>query len=159
MNKQQKYSRSSLYFDVAKLKYSFNWNLNLILYLFLKTCFLFSLKSVHFKETVTQSSFLSKLWYFSIPQVPQFWKKWGSPNCLLKMNRLYINSRLCKNYVLFNPTLSKIWMSERSLWKDPTATRQLCNFVEERNRAGKIVFRGNYLRKYSIWLLRLWFYL
>ena len=33
------------------------------------------LKSVHFKKTVAQSSFLSKLWYFSIQQqqqVPQF---------------------------------------------------------------------------------------
>ena len=57
--------------------------------------FLFELlKSVHFKKTVAQSSFLSKLWYFLIQQqqVPQFWKKWGSCNCLLKMNGLYFFS-------------------------------------------------------------------
>ena len=40
-------------------------------------------KSVHFKKRVAQCLFLSKLWYFSIQQqqqqVPQFWKKWGSP--------------------------------------------------------------------------------
>ena len=60
------------------------------------------IKSVHFKKTVVRSSFLSKLWYFSIYhqqtlfwcqlmlywKVPQFWKKWGSCNCLLKMNGL-----------------------------------------------------------------------
>ena len=57
----------------------------LFLLFFLKTCFLLSLKSVHFKETVAQSSFLSKLWYFSKQQVSQFWKKWGSRNCLLKV--------------------------------------------------------------------------
>ena len=59
---------------------------------------MFLLKSVHFKETVAQSSFLSKLWYSSIQhqltskqsqlmlhwKVPQFWKKWGSCNCVLK---------------------------------------------------------------------------
>ena len=47
-------------------------------------------KSVHFMKTVAQSSFFSKLWYFSIKQqqVPQFWKKWGSRICLLKMNGL-----------------------------------------------------------------------
>ena len=49
------------------------------------------LKSVQFKKTVGQSSFLSELQYFSLQQqqVPRFWKKWGSRNCLLKMNGLY----------------------------------------------------------------------
>ena len=47
------------------------------------------LKSVHFKKTVAQISFLSKLWYFLfwfVLKVPQFWKKRDSRNCLLKMN-------------------------------------------------------------------------
>ena len=30
-----------------------------------------------------------------------------------------------------------------------------CIFVEERTRAGKIIFRGNYLQKYVMWFLRL----
>ena len=30
-------------------------------------------------------SFLSKLWYWKLPQ---FWKKWGSRNCVLKVNGL-----------------------------------------------------------------------
>ena len=50
-----------------------------------------SLKSVHSKKTVARSSFLSKLWYLLLLlywKVPQFWKKWGLRNCLLKMNGL-----------------------------------------------------------------------
>ena len=50
------------------------------------------LKSVHFKKTVARISFLSKLWYLLLLlfywKVPQFWKKWGLRNCLLKMNGL-----------------------------------------------------------------------
>ena len=44
------------------------------------------LKSVHFKKTVAQISFLSKLWYFLfwlLLKVPQLWKKRNSRNCLL----------------------------------------------------------------------------
>ena len=60
------------------------------------------LKSFHFKNTVAQSSFLSKLWSFSHQLIskqsqlmfywkwPQFWKKWGSRNCDLKVNELYV---------------------------------------------------------------------
>ena len=40
-------------------------------------------KSVHFKKTVAQISFLSKLWYFQYKSKPQFWKKPDSRNCLL----------------------------------------------------------------------------
>ena len=54
-----------------------------------------TLKSVHFKKTVAQSSFLSKWWSFSMQHQlmlywkwPPFWKKWGSFNCVLKMNGL-----------------------------------------------------------------------
>ena len=49
-------------------------------------------KSVHFKKTVVQISFISKLWYFqykSRQKVPQFWKKRDSRNCLLRMNGLF----------------------------------------------------------------------
>ena len=60
--------------------------------------FIYLVKSVHFKRTVAHSSFLSKLWYFSIQhqltskqsqlllywKLPQFWKKWGLCNCVLK---------------------------------------------------------------------------
>ena len=63
---------------------------------FMHGCFL--LKSVHFKNTVARSSVHSKLLSFSIIhqltskqsklmlycKVPQFWKKWGSCNCVLK---------------------------------------------------------------------------
>ena len=68
------------------------------------------LKSVHIKKTVTRSSFLSKLWYFSIQhqltskqsqlmlywKVPQFWKKWGSCNCVLKWTDFKIVSSRVK---------------------------------------------------------------
>ena len=52
------------------------------------------LKSVHFKKTVAQSSFLSKvlsilltLFWFQ-KKWQHFWKKWGLRNFLLKMNGL-----------------------------------------------------------------------
>ena len=51
-------------------------NYNLKEYNISEAFFKSNLKSVHFKKTVAQSSFLSKLWYFSIQQqqqVPQFW--------------------------------------------------------------------------------------
>ena len=55
---------------------------------------IFCLKSVHFKRRVAQSSFLSKV-LSSLLKSKQsqrkwqhFWKKWGSRNCLLKMNGL-----------------------------------------------------------------------
>ena len=57
-------------------------------------------KSVHFKNTVARSSVVSKLWSFSIIHQltlfwlhlvlywkwSQFWKNWGSRNCVLKMD-------------------------------------------------------------------------
>ena len=52
------------------------------------------LKSVHFKKTVAQSSFLSKVLSFllkskqSQQKGQHFWKKWGLRNCLLKINGL-----------------------------------------------------------------------
>ena len=52
----------------------------------------FSLKSVHFKKTVAQFSFLSKVLSFLLTlfwfqwKWQHFWKKWGLRNCLLKMN-------------------------------------------------------------------------
>ena len=52
------------------------------------------LKSVHFKKTVAQSSFLSKMLSFLLKSKQSqrkwqhFWKKWGLRNCLLKMNGL-----------------------------------------------------------------------
>ena len=45
------------------------------------------LKSIHFKKTVAQISFLSK--YKSKQKVLPFWKKRHWHNCLFKMNRLY----------------------------------------------------------------------
>ena len=61
-----------------------------------KRIFTFLKSIIHFKKTFARSSFLSKLWYFQYNiswlcfdwKVPQFWKKWGSRNCLLKMNGL-----------------------------------------------------------------------
>ena len=61
-----------------------------------------SLKSVHFKNTVARSSVLSKLLSFSIIQQLtlfwfqlmlcwnwlQFWKNWGSRNCVFKKDGL-----------------------------------------------------------------------
>ena len=50
------------------------------------------LKSVHFKKTVAQSSFLSKVFAFLLKSKQNqrkwqhFWKKCGLLNCLLKMN-------------------------------------------------------------------------
>ena len=51
------------------------------------------LKSVHFKKTVAQSSFLSKVLSFLLTMFWfqwkwHFWKKLGLCNCLLKMNGL-----------------------------------------------------------------------
>ena len=61
--------------------------------------------SVHFKTTVAQSSFLSKVFFIFAEIKPKsisfknvakfaiwqhFWKKWGLLNCLLKMNGLYL---------------------------------------------------------------------
>ena len=52
------------------------------------------IKSVHFKETVAQSSFLSKALSFSLKSKQShqkwqhLWNKWGLYNCLLKMNGL-----------------------------------------------------------------------
>ena len=52
------------------------------------------LKLVHFKKTVAQSSFLSKVLSFLLKSKQSqrkwqhFWKKWGLRNCLLKMNGL-----------------------------------------------------------------------
>ena len=49
-------------------------------------------KSVHFKMTVVQSSFLSKVLSFSLifflfqKKWQHFWKKWGLRNFLLKIN-------------------------------------------------------------------------
>ena len=53
------------------------------------------LKSVHFKKTVAQSSFLSKVLSFLLKSKQsqrkwRLWKKWGLRNCLLKMNGLYL---------------------------------------------------------------------
>ena len=56
-----------------------------------KTWFL--LKSVHFKKTVAQYSFLSKVLSFSLKSKQSqqkwqhFWKKWGLRKCLLKIKR------------------------------------------------------------------------
>ena len=52
------------------------------------------IKSVDFKKTVTQSSFLSKVLSFLLTlfwfqwKWRHFWKKWGLLNCLFKMNGL-----------------------------------------------------------------------
>ena len=58
------------------------------------------LKSVHFKNAVARCSFHSKIWPFLLKSKqsqlmlywkwPQFWKKWGLRNCVLKMNGLYL---------------------------------------------------------------------
>ena len=85
-----------------------NWSIRLQRYISVKKiAFLSLLKSVHFKMTVAWSSI-----YFKIVVLFNFvlmlavvvlksttiWNKWGSRNCLLKMNGLYINVLLYALY-------------------------------------------------------------
>ena len=79
------------------------------------------LKSVHFKKTVAQSSFLSKVLSFLLKSKQcqrkwqHFWKKWGFRNCLLKLNGLYgkfLFIELGETTKVFFPT----WVMLESDW-------------------------------------------
>ena len=74
------------------------------------------LKSIHFKNLVVRSSFLSKSLSISLQYqlnqksadvilkmttILNFWKKWGSCNCLPKINELYLISLLLYLISLF----------------------------------------------------------
>ena len=53
-----------------------------------------SLKSIHLKNSVTRSSFLSKVLSFLHKSKQCFWKKWGSLNWVLQMNGLLWNKKI-----------------------------------------------------------------
>ena len=91
------------------------------------------LKSIHFKKTVARILFLSKLWYFLfwfVLKVPQFWKKWDSPNWLLKMNRLQncgsFNTNQNKKYHNFERTENRPTVFLK--WTDFRRNRQIYFF-------------------------------
>ena len=63
----------------------------------------FILKSVYFKKTAAQSSFLSKVLPFLLTlfwfqqKWQHFLKKWGLCDCVLKMNGSYYQDMSCKD--------------------------------------------------------------
>ena len=75
---------------------------------------IFAIKSVHFKKTVAQSSFLSKVLSFSLTlfwfqqKWQHFWKKWGLRNCLLKMKGLKVSKGISYSIslIIMNKNLS-----------------------------------------------------
>ena len=89
------------------------------------------LKSIHFKKIAARSLFLSKLWYLLLYwKVPQFWKKWGSRNCLLKIrilnlvesNVVRIQNFVCREcYILCSSFLEKATLTAAFWFFD-------CNF-------------------------------
>ena len=94
------------------------------------------LKSVHFKKTVARSSFLSKVWYFSVQhqltskqselmlfwKVPQFWKKWGSRATVLFKGTdfitLYVKLLLMAKLIFYD--FKRLKLNILRFWIDPS---------------------------------------
>ena len=124
------------------------------------------LKSVHFKKTVAQSSFLSKVFSFLLKskqsqwKVQHFWKKWGFCNCLLKMNGLYEMYLIYIGSQLSNITFKKsVGLGPHNLKRNPIVEfvphfgPQLCGAAcPPRTGSGKRFFfrRSDFLQKHRV---------